>query len=256
MKNKFALAFLITIAGTILFGSAPITAQASGPKPANNSKPSSSSASINESTVLILVQSNTSFKDMSLGHGIGTLIEHKGEHYLVTHNHWGNILDEDLATVELRDAQNKLIKPMFASAFKELIVHQDPGTLVLQAIPELVERLKPAQIETSPTLKEGTVVQVAYRQLPNRVSLTVLDAKVVRTSTFEGEAIYEIRSTDGQGLQKGDSGGGVWHNGKLVGNTWAIVVEKGAANTTSQSEGNVQVASGESYTAILPEFFK
>jgi hypothetical protein len=112
--------------------------------------------------------------------------------------------------------------------------------------------LKPAQVEPATALEPGTVVQVAYRQLPERESVAVLEAVVVRIGEFEGEPVYEIRCLDGQGLQKGDSGGGVWRDGRLVGNNWAVLP---AQQAVSASGPAAPAAPAEiSYTAVLPDF--
>ena len=37
----------------------------------------------------------------------------------------------------------------------------------------------------------------------------------------ENRPVFILRSLDGQPIVQGDSGGGVWWNGRLIGNTWA-----------------------------------
>jgi hypothetical protein len=251
MKKDLLITLWIAIAATMLCNCAPRTTATTVLIHPNDLIPAVDPAYIQASSILIVVQSGLTFNDLSVGYGIGTLIEHQGQAFLVTHNHWGEVLESDTATVEFRDAHNRLIQPLFSSAFKELIVYQNPGTLVLRAIPALLEYATPTKIVDASLLEPGALVRVAYRQLPERDAVAVLEAEIVKTGVFEGEPVYQIRCLEGQGLQKGDSGGGVWYNGSLIGNNWAVLVDKKAVDTVSQDEPGNAAVSDTSYTAIL-----
>ena len=70
-------------------------------------------------------------------------------------------------------------------------------------------------------VQPGAVVQVAHRAAGNREVVDVLDAEVVSVDPYEGLPVFRLRTPDGQPMLPGDSGGGVWLDGKLVGNLWA-----------------------------------
>jgi hypothetical protein len=116
---------------------------------------------IKNSTLLIVAESIQP-SGISLAYGIGTLVEYQGETFLVTHNHWGDML-QDQNLIELRDGDNRMIKPIYASEFKSLVVYRDAGTLVLRAPAGLAGVLTPASLDNGPQLKPGDTVQVAQR---------------------------------------------------------------------------------------------
>lgn len=199
--------------------------------------------------------SNTS-GDKIIANGIGSLIQDHGKALLVTHNHWGEAL-QDASLVELRDADNGLLLRLFGFEFKERIAFQDAGTMILEAPREIVpfpsSTLPTFQSSVLPTLQPSTV-QVTYRQGSGRQQLGVLDAEVLAIEAFKGLAALKLRSLDGQPLLQGDSGGGVWLGGKLVGNSWATLVTGARAANTSVvagEDGSQTVFTDLSYAALL-----
>jgi len=209
---------------------------------------------IKNSTLLFVVESIHE-TGVALGYGMGTVVQYQGGLFVVTHNHWGNIL-EDTNIVEIRDANNRMLQPIFTSKFKSLIVYQDAGTMVLRLPDGLSDKLTPASLYRETQLKPGEAVQVAHRRQPDRDRVEILDAVVVDISLSKDTTVYTLRSLDSQYLQPGDSGGGVWHNGQLVANTWTIITE----STVVDADGNVDPAretlTDRSHAAIFPEGFK
>jgi len=183
---------------------------------------------------------------------MATLVQSKGEVYLVTHNHWGDVL-QDLTTVEFRTADNKLILPIFGKEFKRLTVYQDTGTLVLHLPEGWPVEIKPANLGLGLRLKVGDTVLVAYREKPNRTTAALLEASVQAVSEFEELPIYELRTRDGQALQPGDSGGGVWFRGVLVANNWAVVTTSAPQAVAGQNGASLKTFTDVNYAAILPE---
>lgn len=209
---------------------------------------------IKNSTLLFVVESIQS-TGVALGYGMGTLVQYQGELFMVSHNHWGVML-QDTNIVEIRDAQGKMIRQMYASEFKNLIIYQDAGTMVLRAPDGLADSLTPARLDGAIHLKKGDIVQVAHRNYPNRDKVEILDAVVEDISVFMGEPVYTLRTPDGQTLHPGDSGGGVWHNGKLIANTWTVL----ATYSNIDAAGNLDPASETltnlGHAAIIPDRFK
>jgi hypothetical protein len=203
-----------------------------------------------------------------IANGIGSLILDHGKTLLVTHNHWGEAL-QDASLVELRDAQNGLLLRMFGFEFKERILLQDAGTMILEAPQELLAHHPatvgvtgsgnlrvPGKAGNAEMVKVGEMVQVTFRQGANRQQVDVLNAKVVAHDLFKGLAITQLRSLDGQPLMQGDSGGGVWFQGELVANTWTTLV-KGSAEDNPASPGaegdSGPVFTEFSFAAALPK---
>jgi hypothetical protein len=68
-------------------------------------------------------------------------------------------------------------------------------------------------------LKAGDVVTVAQHEgLEQKVVL--VEAEVDAVTTYRGVPVYRLKDLEGKPAQKGDSGGGIWHKGKFVGNLW------------------------------------
>ena len=247
MKNKLTFTLLVILLITFFWLSPSIPAAASQNLPAVDVN------HIKQATILITMQAPAQQKN-ALAHGMATIVQSQGKSFLVTHNHWGDVL-QDLTSVEFRTAGNKLILPIFGKEFRRLVFYQDAGTLALYLPEGWPVEMKPASVELGLRLKVGDTVQVAYREKPNRTTVAVLDATVQAVSKFEGLPIYELRSLDGQALQPGDSGGGVWYNGKLVANNWAVVKASTPKVTSGKNSTVQKILTDQSYAAILPEDF-
>jgi hypothetical protein len=207
---------------------------------------------IRQATVLIHMELPTA-TGMGLGSGLATLVAYQGENYLVTHNHWGELL-QDTTIVGLRNADNHMIQPMYGSEFKNLIVYQDPGTLVLRAPSGLTDVLTPANLVCAAELQVGAVVQLVVLDTPIWGKAAVHDAAVEETRTYKGEPIFKLHRLDNQPIHPGDSGGGVWYAGKLIANNWVVL----ATYTEEDASGNPadEVLTDLSYAAILPSDFR
>jgi hypothetical protein len=207
---------------------------------------------IRHATVLITVQAPNSDQSTEgstfLAHGVGTLIQYQGEILLVTHNHWRTL--QDATIVKFYDADNHLIKVIIKQRFVESIVYADAGTLILRPPQELIDQLVPVSVQEIPQVAAGETVDIVYRESPSREKVAIKQAVVDEITIYENEPVYKLRSLDGQPIQPGDSGGGVWYDGCLVGNNWTVT-----ARSTSTPEDLVQenlVYTDTSFGAILP----
>ena len=209
---------------------------------------------IRNATLLIRIESIQP-DGVSLGYEMATLVQHQGATYLVTHNHYGEML-QDTNIVQLRDAENRKIRSIYGSEFKSLIVYQDPGTLVLRAPDGLTDALTPVNLDHQPQLRPGDIVQVAYRGGAKREQVEIVDAVIEEITVSEVTPVYRLRFPDGQLLSPGDSGGGVWYGESFVGNTWSIVLTYTVAGTSGTSDPASETQTNLSYAAILPEVFR
>jgi hypothetical protein len=150
--------------------------------------------------------------------GLGTLVAHGNDILIVTHDHWVHRTPK-LHEVELRDARGELLLTLEAAAFHTLVVYSDGGTMILRA-PGGLRGLVPVELGAANAATE--TVWVMRRALaPDRNTLEIAAATVVLPKDVAFPARMQLQSLDGSGVLPGDSGGGVWVNGRLVGNVWA-----------------------------------
>jgi hypothetical protein len=151
-------------------------------------------------------------------HGLGTLVNWQGRTVILTNNHWGDMLN-DAETVEILDAAGSLLVELSLKDFKDLILYGDPGTLILSAPGELPAAVEDLQSNLNPAI--GDVVTVARQDPTNRDRVGLLQARIAKIQMYQGLPVYKLAVLDHDLLIPGDSGGGIWLNGRLVGNNWA-----------------------------------
>jgi hypothetical protein len=124
---------------------------------------------------------------------------------------------------------------------------------VLRAPEDLADQLIPARQPVSISLVTGEVVFVAHRENPKREKITILPATVEEIKDKQGVPIYQLRSLDGQVIQPGDSGGGIWHDGGLVGNNWVVLMKLAVESQAPAGAGeDGLVYTDRSYAARIP----
>jgi hypothetical protein len=209
---------------------------------------------IKNATLLITVESHRA-SGLIMGYGIGTLVRHESDVLLVTHNHWRDFL-QDANIVNLYDADNRLLTRRFVFELKRYILFQDAGTLVLQAPEELVGLLAPVSLGPEVQLQLGARVQVACRQQPSGDRLLVRQARVEEISIIQGVSVYKLHSLDGQALQPGDSGGGVWYAGELIANIWSVIATYSVEDAFGTRDSTSKNFTDLSYAAVFPLNFR
>jgi hypothetical protein len=207
---------------------------------------------IRHATVLITVQAPNSDQSTEgstfLAFGVGSLIEYQGEILLVTHNHWRTLQDATL--VKFYDADNHLLKVIIKQRFVESIVYADAGTLILRPPQELIDQLVPVSVQEIPQVATGETVEIVYRENPSREIAAIKQAVVEEVAIYNNEPVYKLRSLDGQTIQPGDSGGGIWYDGCLVGNNWTVTARSTTTPEESVEENLIYIDT--SFGAILP----
>ena len=63
--------------------------------------------------------------------------------------------------------------------------------------------------------KPGDFDQVTFRDSEDRRNIEILDAEIMAIDTFKGLPIFRLHVVNGTPLLQGDSGEGVWFNGKV-----------------------------------------
>ena len=212
---------------------------------------------IRNASVLITMQlpklSQSLEKSILLGYGIGSLVEYQGEILLVTHNHWRKVL-EDTSLVKFYDSENRLIKTIIGKEWRDLIIHADAGTLVLRPPQELIDQLVPVSLQAVPQLEKGEIVEIVCRESPARETAAIQQAVVEETLIYNDQPVYKLRTLNGEPIQPGDSGGGVWHEGALIGNNWTVTGKSNVPlEAPEEAEDENVILTDLSYAAALPE---
>lgn len=160
-----------------------------------------------------------------IAEGLGTLVANDDGTLLVTHDHWSRF-DQALGTVTFRAADGRLLAEMTLPAFKQHLRYRDGGTMVLTAPDALATAVAGrAEVAQTNVLTIGDNVLLAQRA-GGRVVVT--EASVVAQSEKQGRPVIRLQSADGQTVIGGDSGGGVWVNGRLAATIWATVMMENA----------------------------
>jgi hypothetical protein len=153
--------------------------------------------------------------------GLGTLTRMGGEKVILTHNHWDYLKDVDRALIVNSD--NQLLLELTGREFTDLIRYRDRGTLVLKA-PGGLQAI-PANLGKGQRLQSGDIIEVVQRNSDDRYQVEVVSAEIISIDDYHNLPVIRFRLLDGKAIRPGDSGGGVWYQGELVGNTWGMYVE-------------------------------
>lgn len=181
--------------------------------------------------------------------GLGTLVDYGGKQVIVTHDHWEH-LTPNLHEVELRDAAGQLLLTLDAMHFRALIRYRDGGTMLLQA-PDGLAGIAAAALSAPPAV-DDTVTFARRSPQSGRTALEGVVARVTDVESGSGPARLKLRSADGSTVIPGDSGGGVWVNGRLAGNMWAAGVKEQRFFWSDWFGGSSREASDLAIAALQP----
>jgi hypothetical protein len=160
--------------------------------------------------------------------GLGTVVAVKGRSLLITHDHWSQ-LTADLGEVQFRDATGVLLAKMDLFRFKRLILSRNGGLMVLVA-PGALEDLA---VENGRVITKGQLL-LAHRQ-DGQVAVSPVHMATVGVK--DGVVVWRLQ---GQVVVNGDSGGGVWGDGRLLAVMWtAVMLEDGVGQERQETEGSV-----------------
>ena len=169
--------------------------------------------------------------------GLATLVADGDETFIITHDHW-SLLDRDRGFVRFSNTAGEILLDIELDAFRGLIRYRDGGTTIL-AVPGGLENLRPARLANvahSQSLETGDTMLLVHR---NNGQLTIVEAGLEKAGNKQGQATIRVQSLNGETIIGGDSGGGVWLDGKLAGNMWTTIVMEdistGAHRATTSS---------------------
>ena len=160
-------------------------------------------------------------KHVSAAQGLGTLVEEGSQRFVITHNHW-SVPATELDRVELRTTAGERLLVLEAATFLSLVRYQDWGTMLFEA-PQQLQGIAAAALGDGSQLAGGDSVWLVAQDagMANAVGLATARVESVDVAVTPG--LIALRGSDGA-VVAGDSGGGIWHDGRLVGNLWAITV--------------------------------
>lgn len=206
----------------------------------------------------VVAESNGSWHAQNQAtHGIGTLVNAGNEVIIITHDHWGEMLKR-AETVQFRNARGDMLAEIRGSAFRDLLLYKDQGTLLMAAPQELAPLFAQAVVRgDSRQIVNGSMVFMTRHQAGNSL-VEVVAAQVTDVMTESGPVTYDLLSLDGTPIVKGDSGGGVWSEGELVGNIWWTVIKADVVTDASGAAAFTEMiaetlASGEPEQQFGPE---
>lgn len=147
----------------------------------------------------------------AINHGLGTLVAVGGRTLIVTHDHYSEI-DTAVADAIVTDYSGREVA-LPIGEFRKLIRYRNNGVMVLEAPAGLPPG---APLGDGTTVMPGSTVQIVHRQ-PETRALSVVEAVVETWIDYQGIPSYRLRNVNGEVVAPGNSGGGVWAGGRLVG---------------------------------------
>ena len=211
-------------------------------------------------TVQIRVERSYEPTTLLIEIGLGSIVRIGGDLVIVTHNHWGPLLDP-AATVKIQTSDQRELDVMAGWQVWAAVRNQDEGSLIFSAPAGVGTYLQGAQLDIPEALQPalplapGTVAGVVHHPVRGEMTVGVQAQIVIEQTGSMSAPVYVLRSLNGQAILPGDSGGGVWVDGSLVGNLWATVMVPVNAQPRDLHptirEGDWQYTD-ESIAAILP----
>lgn len=188
-------------------------------------------------------------------HGLGTLIRVDDQFFIVTHDHWG-ILLHTAVIVQLHNAQGHLLAELEGNHFRNLIVYQDQGTMLVKAPVDLQPIFRFAVSANSQYLAETDVVLLTRHHPGARMVVEVVAAQVTAVTQRHGVPAYRLTSLDGSIVVEGDSGGGLWFDGQLAGNLWRTIALDTIQMANGQELSTSQAITADSIAAAYPDIIE
>ena len=165
--------------------------------------------------------------------GLGTVVGQGSDQVIVTHNHWEALDGKFLEKVTIRSANNSYLIELTGIAFFQLLVYRDSGTMILNVPKAMTVDSIPLKYN-NPIVKINDVVFLMHNDVDTNGEIVFIPAKISTIENNNNVPTLSFESLGGESIDLGDSGGGIWANGQLIGNMWR----------TTQSE-KVNLQTGE-----------
>ena len=184
--------------------------------------------------------------------GLGTVATYGKNTFLLTHDHWGDL--DTVIRAQILTADGQLVGEVAGDTFRDWVLYRDGGSLVL-SIPvslALTGGLRPAEIRAQTEVQIGDVLLVARQDpfAPGKVAF--IRSTVVSLEPEAGLPAIHLRSLDGEPIVRGDSGGGIWLDGQVIGNNWKTDVLVGWGLASLRTGQPVERQRDTSVAARIP----
>jgi hypothetical protein len=173
--------------------------------------------------------------EYALGDGLGTLVQDGPNTYIVTHDHWSRLVD-NLYKVQFRNAGGDLLLELDRPLFYSLIRYRDGGLMVLVAPEEIASQMTAVPVNKGAELSVDQPLLMAFWQPEADQQISVEPVTVEIIETYEGQTAIRMRSLNSRIVVQGNSGGGVFSSGQLVGTMWETIVQKHLVNGQATAE--------------------
>ena len=179
----------------------------------------------------------TRYAEVDVAYGLGTLVTLDDEVVLITHDHWPNYAGvERPDRVRFHDGEGHLLLEVGGDHFSQNILFRDSGTLIMRPPAGLLERgLVPASLSHIGRLEAADIVTVVRRRPGRPAQIDLIQAQVEEINYSANAPQIGLRSLNGETIEPGDSGGGIWLDGGYVGNMW-LTVRHSIANNGETGE--------------------
>ena len=237
---------LLGMIGLLLIGCAsatktePVIAVASTsrlttlPIATNNAAPLAEQQTLLDASTQIIMQRTLVDGTVTQGQGIATLVTVDGRQQLVTHNHWGDFLGGD-ASVTFFDAAGNVIVETDAKIVRSLTQFADAGTLILTPLPELARKLTAVSGHALGALNDGEMLWGVHQVSAETRGLRLMQHTITSQALISGSPAMQLRNVDGLPTIHGDSGGGLFFEGRFIGNMWSTCLTASDRSPTALS---------------------
>jgi hypothetical protein len=177
-----------------------------------------------------------------LGDGLGTLVQDGSQQYIVSHDHWSRVTNK-LQRVQFHNAAGDLLLELDRDWFYSLVQYRDGGTMILTAPEAIQNQLTAVPVAKGQALQENQTLLIAFWQPESSEQVSVEPVSVIMTETYQGQTAIRMNSLNGKVVVQGNSGGGVFADGQLVGNMWETLVIRQQENGQVSDEGTATTMS-------------
>lgn len=115
--------------------------------------------------------------------------------------------------------------------------------MVLTAPEAIQNQLTAVPVAKDQALQQNQTLLIAFWQPESDEQVSVEPVSVVMNETYKGQTAIRMNSLNGKVVVQGNSGGGVFVDGKLVGNMWETLVIRQQANGQVSDEATATTLS-------------
>ena len=155
---------------------------------------------------------------------LGTVFAFEGQMVVLTHGHW-TLNHPDWQRIDIFSGAGSYLTTISMAELHSLIQFQDGGSMIMRLPGQLQGKVAAAPILTDTNLSAGTTVMVA-RHVPGQNRIVFMQANLNQLVTYGGLPTLAYTNEAGGYIIPGDSGGGVFLNGQLVGNNWLAMFKE------------------------------